>query len=202
MVHARRVRPRGAGANSSQNHYPLSVDAKSISHIPGAQVVQVANFLAVVAPKEYDAIQAAAQLKVVWKNDPKFGSGSSGNYWNWLRKAGDTNTDNPARWTADTGGVPAAMASAAAKVSATYKYHYNNFVPIGPHAAVADVNVAGGSATIYAQGQSINGIPNSISQVLAGLPKPVTIPPANVRVIWYEGSGSYGGGQQAEAAEQ
>src|SRR5690349_21436442 len=30
MVHARRVRPRGAGANSSQNHFPLSVDAKSI----------------------------------------------------------------------------------------------------------------------------------------------------------------------------
>src|SRR5262249_17474011 len=78
MVHARRVRPRGAGANSSQNHYPLSVDPKSIAHIPGAQVVQINNFLAVVAPREYDAIQAAAQLKVVWKDDPKFGSGSTG----------------------------------------------------------------------------------------------------------------------------
>src|SRR5436305_10410232 len=193
MVHARRVRPRGAGANSSQNHYPLSVDAKSISHIPGAQVVQVANFLAVVAPKEYDAIQAAAQLKVVWKNDPKFGSGSSGNYWNWLRKAGDTNTDNPARWTADTGGVPAAMASAANKVSATYKYHYNNFVPIGPHAAVADVR--GNNAVVYAQGQSLQGIPPSLSTLLG-------IPATNIRVIWYEGSSSYGGGQQGEAAEQ
>src|SRR3954447_26445595 len=85
MVHARRVRPRGAGANSAQNHFPLSVDAKSISHIPGAQVVQINNFLAVVAPREYDAIQAAAQLKVVWKNDPKFGSGTSGNYWSWMR---------------------------------------------------------------------------------------------------------------------
>ena len=91
------MRPRGTGANTSQNHFPLSVDASSISHIPGAQVVQINNFLAVVAPKEYDAIQAAAQLKVVWKSDPKFGSGSSGNYWTWLRKAGDTNTDNPAR---------------------------------------------------------------------------------------------------------
>ena len=28
------------------------------------------------------------------------------------------------------------------------------------------------------------------------------IPPQNIRVIWYEGSGSYGGGQEAEAAEQ
>src|SRR5581483_4932253 len=202
MIHARSVRPRGAGANTSQNHFPLSIDPKSISHIPGAQVVQVNNFVAVVAPREYDAIQAAAQLKVVWKSDPKFGDKGSGNYWSWLRKAGDTNTDNPPRWQADSGGVNQAMASAAAKVTATYKYHYNNFVPIGPHAAVADVNVSGGSATIYAQGQSINGIPTSISGVLAGLPKPVNIPPQNIRVIWYEGSASYGGGQQAEAAEQ
>jgi CO/xanthine dehydrogenase Mo-binding subunit len=85
-------------------------------------------------------------------------------------------------------------------VSATYRYQYNNFVPIGPHAAVADVR--GNMATVYAQGQSINGIPGGISTVLAGLPKPVNIPPANIRVVWYEGSASYGGGQQAEAAEQ
>ena len=80
--------------NTSQNHFPLSVDETSIKHIPGAQVVQINNFLAVVAPKEYDAIQAAAQLKVVWKSDPKLGAGS-GNFWTWLRKAGDTNTDEP-----------------------------------------------------------------------------------------------------------
>ncbi len=98
MVHARRVRPRGAGANTSQNHFPLSVDATSISHIPGAQVVQINNMIAVVAPKEYDAIQAAAQLKVVWKSDPKLAG--SGNFWSWLRQAGDTNTRRtPAAWT-------------------------------------------------------------------------------------------------------
>src|SRR5579884_1626834 len=107
MLHARSVRPRGAGADGSQNHFPLSVDPSSIKDIPGAQVVQINNFLAVVAPKEYDAIQAAAQLKVVWKSDPKFGDGGSGNYWSWLRKAGDTNTQNPPRYTADTGGVDA-----------------------------------------------------------------------------------------------
>jgi nicotinate dehydrogenase subunit B len=202
MVHARSVRPRGAGANTSQNHFPLKVDASSISHIPGAQVVQVNNFLAVVAPREYDAIQAAAQLKVVWKDDPKFGDKGSGNYWSWMRKAGDTNTQNPSRYTADSGGVPQTLASSAKTVSATYRYHYNNYVPIGPHAAVADIRPSSNSAIVYAQGQSINGIPGSISTVLAGLPKPINIPPQNIRVIWYEGSGSYGGGQQGEAAEQ
>src|SRR5581483_8921923 len=140
-----------------------------------------------------DAIQAAAQLKVVWKSDPKFGSGSSANYWSWLRKAGDTNTINPARYTADSGNVPQALASAAKVVSATYKYPYNNFVPIGPHAAVADVR--GSSAIVYVQGQSLQNVPTQLSQILG-------IPAANIRVIWYEGSSSYGGGQQAEAAEQ
>src|SRR5204863_4714679 len=124
MLHARVVRPHGQGGVTSQNHFPISVDPKSIAHINGAKVVQVNNFLAVVAPKEYDAIQAAAQLKVVWKSDPKFGDKGSGNYWSWLRKAGDTNTDNPPRFTADTGNVTAAMAGAAKTVSATYKYHY------------------------------------------------------------------------------
>jgi CO/xanthine dehydrogenase Mo-binding subunit len=195
MIHARSVRPRGAGADASQNHYPLSVDASSIAHIPGAQVVQIGNFLSVVAPKEFDAIQAAAQLKVVWKSDPKFAAGSTGNYWGWMRSAANANPVNPPRYTADTGGVPAALASAAKTVSATYRYQYNNFVPIGPHAAVAIVNNATQSATIYAQGQSINGIPSNIATML-GFPNA-----SQTRVIWFEGSGSYGGGQQGEAAE-
>jgi len=79
MLHARSVRPRGAGADASVNNQPVSVDATSIAHIPGAQVVQIGNFLAVVAPKEYDAIQAAAQLKVTWAPMPKLAG--SGGMW-------------------------------------------------------------------------------------------------------------------------
>src|SRR5688572_22515679 len=70
MVHARWVNSRGIGANASQNHFRLSIDESSIKNIPAAQVVRIGNFVAVVAPKEYEAIQAAAQLKVVWKSDP------------------------------------------------------------------------------------------------------------------------------------
>jgi len=216
MVHARRVRPRGAGANASQNHYPLSVDAKSIAHIPGAQVVQIGNFLAVVAPHEFDAIQAASQLKVVWKDDPKFSVGS-GNYWSWLRKAADTNTTNPARWTADTGNVPGAMAAAAKTVSATYRYHYNTYAPIGPHCAIADVRIGDpndptkNSATIFFCAQGTNpatgmgaggGSTTSISVILAALPKPINLPQNQIRLVPYEGSGSYGAGQSPQASEE
>ena len=94
MLHGRRVRPRGAGANTVENDTPLKIDESSISHIPGAQVVQIDDFIGVVAPKEYDAIQAAAQLKVTWLTSNGFPQGS-GNFWSWLRQVGDTNTAEP-----------------------------------------------------------------------------------------------------------
>src|SRR5262249_58227599 len=68
MLHGRWVRPRGQGAYG-QGTAPkiVSVDEGSIAKIPGAQIVRFGDsFLAVVAPVEYAAIQAAAQLKVKW----------------------------------------------------------------------------------------------------------------------------------------
>ena len=41
-----------------------------IAHVPNVRIVRKGQFLGVVAPQEWDAIQAAAQLKVVWKDDP------------------------------------------------------------------------------------------------------------------------------------
>src|SRR5207248_2276894 len=60
MAHARMIRPPVAGA------VPVTVDEKSIAGIPGAQVVWIKNFLAVVAEKEWNAVKAAQQLKVSW----------------------------------------------------------------------------------------------------------------------------------------
>ena len=200
MVHARVVQPRGAGANTSVNDQPVSVDPQSISHIPGAQVVQIGNWIAVVAPKEYDAIQAAAQLKVTWKSDPKLPG--SGNYWSWLRQAGDTNTDNPARFTTLQGNVDAVMPTAAKTVSATYKYHYNGFMPIGPHAAVADVDAKNQRATIYVQAQALTGLPANLAGVINFVTGGTWATANNTRVVWYEGASSFGGGQTGEVNEQ
>src|SRR5207248_4680608 len=69
MLHGRIVRPRGQALFGSG--LPIvSIDESSIKHIPGAQIVRKGNFLGVVAPHEYDAIQAAAQLKVKWATPP------------------------------------------------------------------------------------------------------------------------------------
>ena len=67
MVHARMIRPKIAGA------VPVSVDESSIADIPGAQVVWIKNLLAVVAPKEWNAVRAAQRLKVTWSaSQPNF----------------------------------------------------------------------------------------------------------------------------------
>ena len=68
MLHGRVVRPRGQAAWGTGAKV-VSVDASSIKSIPGAKVVHVGDFLGVVAPHEYGAVQAAAQLKVKWADD-------------------------------------------------------------------------------------------------------------------------------------
>jgi len=203
MVHARIVRPRGAGANTVENANPLSVDPTSIKDIPGVQIVQISQFLAVVAPKEYDAIQAAAQLKVTWETKQGFPQGS-GNFWSWLRTAGDTNTVNPPRLTADSGSaVEAGLAAAAKTVTATYRYHYNGFMEIGPHCAVADMKSDFSGGTLFTASQGINVIPAMIVNVMTGLPSSKwTSNPANYRIVWYEGASSFGGGMQGTSGHE
>ena len=69
MLHGRIVRPKGQFAYGL-GAKPLSVDESSIKKIKGAQVVRKGDFVGIVAPHEYDAIQAAAQLKVKWSTTP------------------------------------------------------------------------------------------------------------------------------------
>jgi CO/xanthine dehydrogenase Mo-binding subunit len=194
MLHGRVVRPRGQGAVTSQDYIPLSVDKTSIAHIPSAQVVQKGNFLGVVAPKEYDAIQAAAQLKVTWKSDPKLYG--SGNFWKGGRAAADA--AGTAKFTTDTGqtagnkSVPSLLASAAKTVSASYNYQYNGHMSIGPTCAVADVQATG--ATVYCNAQSIQGVPTTLAPIL-------NLPVQNIRAIFYEGSSSYGSNPTTDVYE-
>jgi nicotinate dehydrogenase subunit B len=189
MLHARVVRPRAQGAVTSQNHFPVSVDESSIKHIPGAKVVRVGNFLAVVAPQEYNAIQAAGQLKVVWKSDPKLPG--SGNFWSWLRQAGDTNTTNPARFTTATGNVDAALASSAKTVSATYKHQYNGHMSIGPTCAVADYR--GDHMTVFCNTQQPSSVPTTLANFQVDGKPYFGLPAKEIRAIYYEGASSFGG---------
>src|SRR5271165_1697104 len=62
MLHARIVHPPAIGAELRD------VDVASIGQIPHAQVVRIRNFLAVVAPREWDAVRASQALKVTWSD--------------------------------------------------------------------------------------------------------------------------------------
>jgi nicotinate dehydrogenase subunit B len=183
MLHGRIVRPRGQGPYPYNSNVPVSVDASSIAHIPGAKVVQVGNFLGVVAPEEYSAIQAAAQLKVVW-NVNKILPGV-GNLWSHYR-ALDAAGQIPAAISTNVGNFTAAIASAAHTASATFKYHYNGHTPIGPSCALADVTPNG--ATIYSNTQNVESLVTDLVNVLSPLQA------SQIRVLFYEGSSTYGNG--------
>ena len=135
MLHGRRVLPRGQmvfGFNAPI----VSVDESSISHLPGARVVRQNNFIGVVAPKEFDAIQAAAQLKVVWADAPEVLPGN-GNTFGALR-AQDSAGQSIQSIKVNTGDVGAGLASAAHVNTQTYGFPFNSLQGIGPQCAIAD----------------------------------------------------------------
>jgi CO/xanthine dehydrogenase Mo-binding subunit len=190
MLHGRIVRPRGQGAyGDGTDPQVLSVDASSVKHIPGARVLRKGNFVGVVAPHEYDAVRAAAELEVKWAPMPPLPG--VGNLWAAMRKQ-DSAGRAPAAIRVSTGNVEKALASAAHKVTQTYKYHYNAHVPIGPSCAVADVTPAG--TRLFSNSQNIYGTRSSIAAILG-------VPANKVRVTYYEGSSVYGGAPYNDAAE-
>ncbi len=183
MLHGRMVRPRGQGAYPYNSDVPVSFDPTSIAHIPNAQVVHVNNFLGVVAPKEYDAIQAAAQLKVVWNTNPILPG--TGNLWSHYRQL-DSAGKIVAAYASVKGNVDTALASAAHTVSGSFAHHYQGHTPIGPSCCVADVTATG--ATIWSNTQNVESLVTDLTNVLSPLQ-------ANqIRVLFYEGSGSFGNG--------
>ena len=70
MLHGRVIRPpyTGADATAPLGSSLVSVDEKSIAHLPGiVKVVVKGDFVGVVAEREEQAIAAMRQLKVTWK---------------------------------------------------------------------------------------------------------------------------------------
>ena len=191
MLHGRAVRPRGQGAyGDGTNPQLISVDASSVAHIPGAKVIRRGNFLGVVAPQEYDAIQAAVVLKASWAPMPKISG--DGDIWSAMRSQ-DSAGQAPAAIAVSTGNVDAALASAAHVVSETYTYPYNGHVPIGPSCCVADVTPDG--ARIFSNSQNIYSTRTSIQQVLGFKSL------QQVRVSYYEGSSVFGSSPYTDVAE-
>ncbi len=223
MLHGRVVRPRGQAA-LGKGAPVLSIDPSSISHIPGAKVVQSGNFVGVVAPHEYDAIQAAAQLRVVWDNTPSLPG--SGNLASHLRAAAGqavtytngvlTATNTPDAYGVLTGNPGAVLPSAAKTVSATFFSAYNGHVPIGPNCSIADVNTTTNRATVLcftqlpystrtlvaqAINQALGYLDNSNPAILNNAATNPKAWQANqVRIQFFPASGTYGHSELDDAS--
>jgi len=171
MLHARVVRPPAIGAKL------VSVDESSIRAIPDVRVVRVGNFLAVVSKDEWAAVRAAAELKAAWTASQTL-PGSDG-LDRWTRAA----TPDREQAVVTRGDAAGALAGAATKLSATYFWPYQSHASLGPCCAVADINGDGG--TIWSSSQGVHGLRTNLSKVFG-------LNPAKVRVVFLDGSGSYG----------
>jgi len=171
MLHGRVVRPPTVGATLG------AVDESSVSGMPGfVKVVVKNNFVGVVFEKQWQAVQAANQIKMTWKPGPALPPQAS--FYDHMRQ-------QPTRETllVDSKDVDASLASAAQVVRATYLHPYHMHGSVGASCAVADVRKD--SATIWSPTQGVYPQRDSCAMLL-GLPK------ESVKVNFTRGSGCYG----------
>ena len=171
MLHGRMIRPAIPGASI------VSVDESSIADIPGAKVLRKADFIGVVAPREWDAIRAAQRLKVTWSDvpDPFV---DQAQLYDHIRKAPVSKSDKQ-----EKGEVDAAFARAAKIVEADYEWPFQSHASMGPGCAVADVRPDG--VTVWTGTQK----PHFAAEGVAGC---LGVPVEKVHAIWVTGPGSYG----------
>jgi CO/xanthine dehydrogenase Mo-binding subunit len=180
MLHGRAVRPHGQPAYLPGSSAVVSVDASTIKHIPGASVVRRGNFVGVIAANEYDAIQAAAQLKVTWAEPPPLAG--TGNLWRSMRATPASKIVVNA--TRNIGNVDAALASSAKVLRASYAWPFNIHGVIGPSSALADVSKT--EATVLCQFQG------GYDRLRPAIAQTIGLPARNVRIVYYEGASTFG----------
>ncbi len=180
MVHGRMIRPAIAGA------VPVKIDESSIKHIPGVQVVHQGGFLGVVAPREWDAIQAAEKLKVEWsKVEPPFPNQNA--LYDHIRKAPVRKSEN----VKPIGNVDEAFKTAAKVIEAEYEWPFQSHACMGP--ACALVEIKDGQVTCWSGTQKSHFVQQGLAAILE-------MPVEKVRVIWKTGPGSYGRSDADDAA--
>ncbi len=135
MLHGRVVRPPYAGVDAGAfvGTSLIAVDEASVRDIPGLiAVVNIRDFVGVIADREENAVKAAALLKVTWKPTPTLPDMKD------VETALRANPSTP-RILIDRGDVDAAIAAAEKPMPRTYVWPYQMHGSIGPSCAVADV---------------------------------------------------------------
>jgi CO/xanthine dehydrogenase Mo-binding subunit len=166
MLHGRVIRPPAIGAKLLGHGDPPA----------GVRVLRQNDFLAVVAEHEWDAVQAAQDLKTQWT--PSAILPTMEGTPDFLRK-----TPSQDRVMEQGGNVDAGLAGAWRQLHAGYTTPVETHGSIGPSCAIVDYR--DGSAMVWSGTQGPNSVQQSVATALG-------LPVSNVRVITYPASGCYG----------
>jgi CO/xanthine dehydrogenase Mo-binding subunit len=171
MLHGRVVRPPEVGATVA------GVDEDSVRQISGlVKVVVRNNFVGVVAEKQWQAVQAARQLKVKWNAGASLPKQEV--FYDSLRKQPSHDS-----LIVDSKDIDQQFTAAPAVVRATYAYPYQMHGSVGTSCAVAEVKAE--QATVWSATQSVYPTRSIVAKLLE-------LPLDSVRVIYVRGSGCYG----------
>jgi isoquinoline 1-oxidoreductase len=177
MLYAKVIRPPalpGIGATIK------SADTSKAEAISGVLVCRDGDFLAVAAPSETIAEQAAAAVKVEWDHTPQV---SEKELLDHLRK-----TAGPPP--ASTGALAAAMAEADVKLSETYTVSYVAHAAIEPRSGVAEFD--GDNLTVWCATQSPFGVRSELARMFG-------MPETRIRVIALDTGCGFGGKTRGHA---
>ena len=180
MLHARMVRPPIAGAVAT------AVDRGSVRGIPGVVVVHKGGLVAVLAPREWDAIRALGQVAVTW-TDPPGPFPDQATLYDHIRAAPVVKRGVPQ----DSTAVESAFSTASRTLQAEYRWPFQSHSSMGPACALADVRADG--FTIWTGSQKPHAVRDGVAAMLG-------VPQATGRAIWRTGPGSYGRNDAGDAA--
>jgi nicotinate dehydrogenase subunit B len=187
MVHGRVVRPPHVDARL------VSMDEEAVNRLPGIiQVVRDGSFLAVIAEREEQAVQAMAVLRnvSVWENHKTLPA-QEDLFDRML------NQEDQAHLIKDGGIVPGAIPpietpeGAAHTLVATFCRPYHMHASLGPSAAVAQM--IDGKLTVWTHSQGVYPLRAALAQVLG-------IGEDDIHAVHVEGPGCYGHNGADDAA--
>jgi nicotinate dehydrogenase subunit B len=178
MLHARVVHPKTLGSTL------VSAGQLDKTKFPNSQVIVKGNLVGVVAPTEWEAIQAAEQVASATKWSEWKGLPGNAKLHQHLREESDWTSAPVEKSKESKGDTATALAAAHKKLSATYQLSYMKHAPIGPTMAVGDVK-ADGTVHIHTHNQNPQALRGEIAMMLRTTPD-------HVIVHSYPGPGHYG----------
>ena len=181
MLHARVIHPPGIGQK------PVAVDAASIGSIANTRVVRRGDLVAVVAEREWLAVQAQRSLKVVWDEGGRIPA--MADVYQAARDAPVVRADT----LVNRGDAAAAIAASPHKREATYTYAVQSHATIGPSCALAQFE--DGLLTVHSGSQAPFDLRGQIATMLG-------LAVEKVRVIYHPSSGCFGRNGLEDAASE